>query len=97
MKKFIIEWLNRQGLFTFKQYAEKLDEIGALKDYAHHLEQSIDGIADPAKPIVVIGQNTNVCDVILNHGQQVIVSPYARFTCIRNVWVKSAAQAKQGE
>lgn len=98
MRKWFLNWLNARGLFTFSQYAEVLEDRGALREYAHHLERCINGMQDHAKPIIVIGKNTMVRDVSLQHGQQVIVSPYAKFTHISNVYTKPAAKegAQQG-
>lgn len=95
MRKWFLNWLNARGLFTFTQYAEVLEDRGALREYAHHLERCINGMPDPAKPIIVIGQRTSVRDIRLQHGQQVIVSPYARFTNIQNVMTLPSASKER--
>lgn len=102
MRKWFIEFLNRHGLFTFKQHAEVLDERAAITEYAHYLERALNGMPDLAKPIVVIGDYTRVHDVCLRHGQQVIVSPFAKFTDVRGVMTVpanwgSTQEANQGE
>lgn len=97
MKKWIVKKLNSYGLFTLKQHCEVLEQRDAAKEYAHYLEKSVNGMADPAKPIIVIGEYTRVTDISLQHGQQIIVSPFAKFTDVRNVYtLPAAAQQKQG-
>ena len=95
MSKWFIEILNKHGIFTFKQYSEVLEDRAALTEYAHHLERVINGMPELAKPIIVIGQHTRVHDVTLHHGQQVIVSPYARFTVVGNIYTLPPERATQ--
>ena len=84
IKKKLIGWLNSIGLYTFRQYlAESM--------YAYELEKAVNGMSDPSKPIVIFSDNTLVSDVILNHGQQIIVSPSARFARIERVCVLPCA------
>lgn len=85
LKTFIIEFLNRNGLYTESQYIKQIERKGEITAYAKELENVVVGMSDPKRPIVVFGDHTFVQNVSLKPGQQVIVSPYARFTQICNV------------
>ena len=85
IKNKLVDWLNAIGLYTFRQYLAEIERSSSLGTYAHELEKAVNGMSDPSKPIVIFSDNTLVSDVILNHGQQIIVSPSARFARIERV------------
>ena len=81
----ITKLLNRFGLYTSKQYFHELKEKSRAIELAMYLEKAVDGMTDPAKPIVVLIDYTRVSDVALQHGQQIIISPYAKFVALTNI------------
>lgn len=88
--------LNYFGVYTAKQYLEQVEEKGRAQEYARYLERAVDGMSDPAKPIVIMGEYVSVRDVLLLKGQSVIVSPYARNVHVANIspadfWQKGSA------
>lgn len=81
MSKF---W-NYFGLYTRQQYLSEMEKFAMLNEYAIYLEKAVDGITDPSKPIVVMSDNTHISGIVLRHGQQIIVSRYAKYVTIDNV------------
>lgn len=97
IKQKLIDWMNSIGLYTGSQYLEQVERKSAFRDYAVELEKAVHGMSDPARPIVVFSGNTVVRDVVLNHGQQIIVSPSARFVHIEAVFCSPrAVTSKEG-
>ena len=93
MSKFV-ELLNRYGIYTRKQYLERVEMIGALNSYARNLELAIDGMSDPTKPILVYGENISISDVSLRQHQQIIVAPSARYVSISHVQCRQTKEQK---
>lgn len=85
IKKKLVELLNSMGLYAARQYIDQVEQKGAFMAYADELQKAVDGMSDPARPIVVFGENTRIADVVLQRGQKIIVSPTARFTSIQSV------------
>ena len=86
--------LNYFGVYTTKQYLEQVEEKGRAVEYARYLERAVDGMSDPAKPIVIMGRDVEVRDVALLKGQQVIVGPSAKNIRMYNIitaWKKGGA------
>lgn len=81
----LTQLLNYFGLYTSDQFIEQVELKGEALRYVSVLERAIAGMSDPAKPIIVMGHNTSIHDVALQHGQNIIVSPYARYTSIVGV------------
>lgn len=88
MSKF---W-NYFGLYTRQQYLSEMERFERINEYAMYLEKAVDGMTDPSKPIVVMSDNTRISDISLQHGQQIIVSRYAKNVIIDNV---SSSHCKQ--
>lgn len=59
---------NYVGLYTFSQFIEQVEMKGAAREYVLELERALSGNIDPAKPIIVMGHNTSIQDVALQHG-----------------------------
>lgn len=86
--------LNHFGVYTAKQYLEQVEEKSRAVEYARYLERAVDGMSDPAKPIVIMGQDVEVRDVVLVKGQQVVISPSAKRIRLYNIipgWKKGGA------
>lgn len=77
--------LNRLGLFTKSQYLEQVESKDRINEYALVLERAVNGMNDPAKPIIVLGNCVIVRDITLKQGQNIIVSPHAKYVQISNV------------
>lgn len=77
--------LNYFGLYTREQYLSEMKKFAMLNEYAIYLEKAVDGMTDPSKPIVVLSDNVRVSDIILQHGQQIIVSRYAKYVTLDNI------------
>ena len=97
IKQKLIDWLNSIGLYTTRQYLEQVEHRSAFRDYAFELEKAVNGIGDPAKPIVVFSDCTVIRNVSLQHGQQIIISPSARAVIVEGVYcLPRAATNKEG-
>lgn len=79
------EILNYFGLYTRTQYLHQVKEVGRALEFVMHLEKAVTGMTDPAKPIVVLSDYTRVNDILLQHGQQIITSPFAKNVEVSNV------------
>lgn len=77
--------LNHFGFYTSAQYLAQVEEKSRVTEYARYLERAVDGLSDPAKPIVVMGQGVEVRDVVLQKGQSIIVSPSAKNVRMCNI------------
>lgn len=91
IKQKLIDWLNSIGLYTTRQYLEQVERKSAFRDYAFELEKAVNGMSDPAKPIVVFSDYTVIRNVSLQHGQQIITSPYARAVIVEGVYCSPRA------
>lgn len=97
IKNKLIEWLNAIGLYTGRQYLEQVERKSAFQNYAVELEKALCGMSDPNRPIVVFSDYAVVRNVDLQHGQQIITSPSARFVHIDGVYCSPrAATNKEG-
>lgn len=82
---------NRFGLYTRGQYLEAMGERGRIADYVKELEAAVNGMSDPKRAIVVMGDYARVQDVVLLHGQQIIISPRAKYAAVSNIICKGEA------
>lgn len=98
IRKKIVEMLNSTGLYTAEQYINQVEQKGQVIAFAAELQKAVSGMSDPNRPIVVFAENARITDVVLQRGQQIIVSPWARFTAIHNVMVLPVGmKQKNGE
>jgi hypothetical protein len=93
----LVEALNSCGLYTQKQYLEKVERTDQTARYAEVLEKYIFDVSDLSKPILVFGECVRMSNIQLRHGQQIIVSPRAKFVEISGVLCleKDVPQIKQ--
>ena len=87
----ILALANRFGLYTRGQYLAALEEKGQIAEYARELEAAVNGMSDPKRAIVVMGDYARVQDVVLLHGQQIIISPRAKYAAVSNIICKGGA------
>lgn len=87
----IMALANRFGLYTRGQYLAALEEKGQIAEYSKELEAAVNGMSDPKRAIVVMGDYARVQDVVLLHGQQIIISPRARHVVVSGIRIKGAA------
>ena len=90
MKK-LLALANRFGIYTRGQYLAALEEKGQIAEYARELEAAVNGMSDPKRAIVVMGDYARVQDVVLLHGQQIIISPRAKYAEVSNIICKGGA------
>ena len=86
IKNWLTEMINSIGLYTSSQYLHQVEVKGLTQAYAAEGEKAVIGMSDPTRPIVVFSDYTNIQDVRLQHGQQIIVSPLARFISINGIF-----------
>lgn len=95
IKQKLIDCLNSIGLYTARQYLKQVEAKSAFCDYAAKLEKAVNGMSDPTQPIVVFSDSTVIRNVSLQHGQQIIISPFARAVIVEGVYcLPRAAIAK---
>lgn len=88
LKRALTKTLNHFGLYTTQQYLEQVEEKGRVSEYARYLERAIDGMPDPAKPIVILADGACVRGISLVVGQSVVISPYAKNVYLENIRVQ---------
>jgi hypothetical protein len=94
MKNRLVELLNSIGLYTSRQYLHQVERKGVIIAYAAELEKAVNGMSDPARPIVIFADCVRVTDVSLRHGQQIIVSPHAKYVHVENVYCMEKPQVQ---
>jgi hypothetical protein len=95
IKNILVEFLNSLGLYTSSQYLHQVECKGEIIAYAAELEKAVNGMSDPARPIVIFADFVRVTDVSLRHGQQIIVSPNAKYVHVENVYCLEKPKAAQ--
>jgi hypothetical protein len=95
IKKRLVELLNSLGLYTSRQYLHRVERMGVIIAYAAELEKAVNGMSDPARPIVIFADCVRVTDVSLLHGQQIIVSPHAKYAHLEKVYCFEKPKAPQ--
>lgn len=93
MKRKLIEWLNRFGIYTSGQYIAALEEKSAAIQQAKQLENVVADIGNPLKPIVLSAPYSVIDNVSLSHGQQIIQLPSAHHVSILGVMCRSPESA----
>jgi hypothetical protein len=78
----LVNWF---GLYTSSQYLERVEKASELNRYIEVLEQSVNGLPDQTKPLIIFGECVKIEGVSLLRGQQIIVSPRTRNVHIQNV------------
>lgn len=73
------------GLVRMKKYIKAIEVCDQQREYINALERAVQGMQDPKKPILIMGSDATLMDVLLEHGQQIIVSPFAKHVWIQNV------------
>lgn len=78
---------NYFGLYTREQYLlQKQEELRAM-EFSMYLEKAVTDMVDPAKPIIVLNDCARVENITLQHGQQIIISPFIKGAHVSNIYV----------
>lgn len=76
---------NYFGLYTREQYLLQEQEVLRAMEFSMYLEKAVTDMIDPAKPIIILSDCSRVENITLQHGQQIITSPFSKNVHVSNI------------